>query len=194
MAGVIFSPPALGSRRNPLFSAAFAPVAGTGRVRVAGKVEESIVDGPGLRYVLFTQGCPHHCPGCHNPGSHDPFGGREMAVEEVAKELLKNPLTDGLTLSGGEPFAQPEDCLALAKTAHEHALNVWSYSGLTFEYLRDQGTDAQKALLSELDVLVDGPFLEAERTLSLPWRGSRNQRVINVPASLASGEVVIIPD
>ena len=117
-----------------------------------------------------------------------------MTVEKVAMELLKNPLTDGLTLSGGEPFAQPEDCLQLARIAHEHKLNVWSYSGWTFEYLRDHGTEAQRALLQELDVLVDGPFLLEERTLALPWRGSRNQRVIDVPASLEKGEAVIRPD
>ena len=117
-----------------------------------------------------------------------------MTVEEVEAELLKNPLTDGLTLSGGEPFAQAEDCLKLAKTAHAHGLNVWSYSGWTFEYLRDQGTEAQRALLAELDVLVDGPFLIEERTLSLPWRGSRNQRVIDVPASLAAGQAVLRPE
>lgn len=163
-------------------------------MKIYGLVQDSIVDGPGFRFSCFVQGCPHHCPGCHNPDSHDPSGGREMTVEEVAKELLKNPLTDGLTLSGGEPFAQPDDCLTLAIIAHEYNLNVWSYTGWTFEYLRDQGTDAQKALLAELDVLVDGPFLQSERTLSLPWRGSRNQRVIDVPASLAAGEAVIIPD
>ena len=117
-----------------------------------------------------------------------------MAVEEVAKELLKNPLTDGLTLSGGEPFAQPEDCLRLARTAHENGLNVWCYSGWTFEYLRDQGTPEQKALLAELDVLVDGPFLLEQRSLALPWRGSGNQRVVDVPASLARGETVVLPD
>lgn len=117
-----------------------------------------------------------------------------MTVEEVAKELLKNPLTDGLTLSGGEPFAQAEECLELAKIAHEHRLNVWSYSGWTFEHLRDHGTEAQKALLRELDVLVDGPFLLEQRTLALPWRGSRNQRVVDVKASLEAGEVVVLPD
>ena len=115
-------------------------------------------------------------------------------MEEVAAQLLKNPLTDGLTLSGGEPFAQAEACLELAKIAHAHQLNVWSYTGWTFEHLRDHGTDAQKALLAELDVLVDGPFLLEQRTLALPWRGSRNQRVIDVPASLAAGEAVIVPD
>ena len=163
-------------------------------MKIFGLVQDSIVDGPGFRFSCFVQGCPHHCPGCHNPESHDPAGGREMTVEEVAKELLKNPLTDGLTLSGGEPFAQAEDCLRLAKIAHENKLNVWSYSGWPFEYLRDQGTEAQKALLNEIDVLVDGPFLLEQRTLALPWRGSKNQRVVDVPASLAAGEAVIRPD
>ena len=163
-------------------------------MRIYGLVQDSIVDGPGFRFACFVQGCPHGCPGCHNPDSHAPQGGREMSLEEVERELLKNPLTDGLTLSGGEPFAQPEDCLALAKFAHAHGLNVWSYSGWTFEYLRGQGSPAQKALLEELDVLVDGPFLLSERTLSLPWRGSRNQRVIDVPASLAAGTAVPRPD
>ena len=162
-------------------------------MRIFGLVQDSIVDGPGFRFSCFVQGCPHRCPGCHNPESHDPQGGKEMTVEEVEAELLKNPLTDGLTLSGGEPFAQAEDCLALARAAHEHGLNVWSYSGWTFEHLRDAGTEAQRALLAELDVLVDGPFLLAERTLSLPWRGSRNQRVIDVPASLAAGTVIVLP-
>lgn len=163
-------------------------------MKIFGLAQDSIVDGPGFRFSCFVQGCPHNCPGCHNPQSHDPDGGREMSVDEVAAQLLRNPLTDGLTLSGGEPFAQPEDCLALARIAHSHNLNVWCYSGWTFEFLRDQGTDAQKELLSEVDVLVDGPFILAERSLALPWRGSRNQRVINVPASLRSGGVVLVPD
>ena len=163
-------------------------------MRIFGLVQDSIVDGPGFRFSCFVQGCPHGCPGCHNPDSHAPQGGKEMTVEAVEAELLKNPLTDGLTLSGGEPLAQAEDCLKLAKTAHAHGLNVWSYSGWTFEYLRDQGTEAQGALLAELDVLVDGPFLIEERTLSLPWRGSRNQRVIDVPASLAAGQAVLRPE
>ena len=163
-------------------------------MKIYGLVQDSIVDGPGFRFSCFVQGCPHHCPGCHNPGSHDPSGGTEMTVEAVAAQLLGNPMTDGLTLSGGEPFTQPEDCLALAKIAHEHKLNVWCYSGWTFEYLRDHGTDAQKALLQELDVLIDGLYLQEQRSLSLSWRGSRNQRVIDVPASLRSGETVIRPD
>ena len=163
-------------------------------MRIYGLVQDSIVDGPGFRFVCFVQGCSHGCPGCHNPESHDPQGGREMTVEEVERQMLSNPLTDGLTLSGGEPFLQAADCLALARSAHAHRLNVWSYTGFTWEHLMEQGTPEQKALLRELDVLVDGPFLLQERTLSLPWRGSRNQRLIDVPASLAAGEIVLRPD
>lgn len=160
-------------------------------MRIAGIVQDSIVDGPGFRFTVFTQGCSHHCPGCHNPQTHDPSGGTEHTVEELLERMRSNPLTDGLTLSGGEPFEQPEDCLLLAQGAHESGLNVWSYTGYLFEFLRDQGTEAQKALLREVDVLVDGPFLLDQRTLSLPWRGSRNQRVIDVPKSLENGDVVL---
>ena len=163
-------------------------------MKIFGLAQDSIVDGPGFRFACFVQGCPHGCPGCHNPDSHDPSGGREMTVEEVAAEMLGNPLTDGLTLSGGEPFAQAADCLRLTEAARSRGLSVWSYSGWTFEHLRDEGTPEQKALLQALDVLIDGPFLLAERTLALPWRGSRNQRVIDVPASLAAGEAVVLPD
>ena len=163
-------------------------------MKIFGLAQDSIVDGPGFRFACFVQGCPHGCPGCHNPDSHDPSGGREMTVEEVAAEMLGNPLTDGLTLSGGEPFAQAADWLRLAEAALSRGLSVWSYSGWTFEHLRDEGTPEQKALLQALDVLIDGPFLLAERTLALPWRGSRNQRVIDVPASLAAGEAVVLPD
>lgn len=160
-------------------------------MRIAGTVQDSIVDGPGFRFTVFTQGCSHHCPGCHNPQTHDTSGGTEHTVEELLERMRSNPLTDGLTLSGGEPFEQPEDCLLLAQGAHESGLNVWSYTGYLFEFLRDQGTEAQKALLRELDVLVDGPFLLEQRTLYLPWRGSRNQRVIDVPKSLENGDVVL---
>ena len=160
-------------------------------MRIAGTVQDSIVDGPGFRFTVFTQGCSHHCPGCHNPQTHDPSGGTEHTVEELLERMRSNPLTDGLTLSGGEPFEQPEDCLLLAQGAHESGLNGWSYTGYLFEFLRDQGTEAQKALLREVDVLVDGPFLLDQRTLSLPWRGSRNQRVIDVPKSLENGDVVL---
>ena len=159
-------------------------------MKIYGLVQDSIVDGPGFRFVCFTQGCPHHCPGCHNPDSHAPSGGSEMSTDAIIARMLSNPLTDGLTLSGGEPFLQAEDCLTLAQTAHANKLNVWAYSGWTFEQLL-QGSSAQQALLREVDVLVDGPYLQEERSLTLNWRGSRNQRVIDVRATLACGKIVL---
>lgn len=160
-------------------------------MRIAGTVQDSIVDGPGFRFTVFAQGCHHRCHGCHNPQTHDPLGGTQEPVAELIARLRSNPLTDGLTLSGGEPFDQAEDCLALAQAAHEYGKNVWCWTGGLFELLRDEGTPSQQALLRELDVLVDGPFLLAQRTLALPWRGSRNQRVILVQESLRQGTVVL---
>lgn len=147
-------------------------------MRVFGLVQDSIVDGPGLRFVCFVQGCPHHCEGCHNPESHDPDGGTEMTVEEIVSEMRSNPLTMGLTLSGGEPFEQALDCLKLAKKAHDYGLNVWCYTGYMLEYLQIHGNQDQKALLEEIDVLVDGRYVKELRSLSLEWRGSSNQRII----------------
>lgn len=159
-------------------------------MKIANYIQDSIVDGPGLRFTLFTQGCPHHCPGCHNPQTHAFDGGKEIPVEELTKIILHNPLTDGITLSGGEPFAQPEACAELARRVREKGLNVWAYSGWTFEELL-RGTPAQRELLGLCDVLVDGPFVLTQRSLSLKWRGSTNQRVIDVPKSLAAGDAVL---
>ena len=158
-------------------------------IRIAGTVNDSIVDGPGFRFTVFTQGCLRNCPGCHNPDTHDVNGGREVAIESLIDEMRKNALLDGLTLSGGEPFLQPEPCARLASAARGMGLSVWAYSGYTFEQLR---TEEDKAKLLEMcDVLVDGPFLLAQRTLERRFRGSKNQRVINVRASLESGAIVL---
>ena len=146
-------------------------------MRIANTVHDSIVDGQGLRFTVFTQGCPHRCPGCHNPGTHDPAGGREVSVAALVEELTKNPLMAGLTLSGGEPFAQAADCAALAKAAHGLGLTVWTYTGYLFEH--------------ETDVLVDGPFLQDQKSYELHFRGSRNQRLIDVAASLVRGKAVL---
>lgn len=160
-------------------------------MRIAGIAQDSIVDGPGRRFTVLMQGCHFHCAGCQNPETHDPAGGVDFPMEELIEQMHSNPLTKGLTLSGGEPFDQPEDCLTLAKEAHKSGWNVWCYTGGIFEDLLDHGTEAQKAFLREIDVLVDGPFLLEKRTLSLPWRGSSNQRLINVPESLEKGRAVL---
>lgn len=160
-------------------------------MRLADTVNDSIVDGPGLRFTVFTQGCPHRCPGCHNPETHDPKGGKDVSLEELEAQMRKNPLLSGLTLSGGEPFAQAEACAALARVAHALGLNVWTYTGYLCETLLRQNDPAWTALLRETDVLVDGPFLQQEKTYGIPFRGSRNQRLIRVPESLAQGQVVL---
>ena len=155
-------------------------------IRLFGLVTDSIVDGPGFRVSIFTQGCPHHCEGCHNPGSHDPAAGKEWTLDEVEKKFTGNPLLDGITLTGGEPFQQPAACAELARRAHQKGLNVWSYSGYTYEKLREMAKrdEGVNALLSEIDVLVDGPFRLNERSLELLYCGSKNQRLIDMKKRL----------
>lgn len=160
-------------------------------MRIANVVNDSIVDGHGLRFTVFTQGCPHHCPGCHNPDTHDPQGGREASQEELLAAMEKNPLIEGLTLSGGEPFQQAEACAALAAAARQRGWNVWTYTGYRYETLLAAGNPGWEELLRQTDVLVDGPFLQEEKSYELHFRGSRNQRLIDVPASLAQGKVVL---
>ena len=162
-------------------------------MRIAGMIQDSIVDGPGFRFTLFTQGCPHHCEGCHNPETHDFNGGSEMSTDEVIKKLLSNPLTDGITFSGGEPFEQAGECAVIEKAARENGLNVWAYSGYTFDELlvkAEKQPDVME-LLKLTDVLVDGRFVLEQRSLSLKWRGSANQRILDVPASLTAGQAVL---
>lgn len=157
-------------------------------IRVAGIEDDSIVDGPGFRLTVFTQGCPHDCSGCHNPETHPFDGGKIMDADAIVKMMKDNPLLDGITLSGGDPFCQPEPCAYLARKAKDMGLNVWAYSGWTFEAL--MGMPEVRPLLESVDVLVDGPFILAQRTLELRFRGSRNQRLVDVPASLAEGRAV----
>lgn len=161
-------------------------------IRIAGIVNDSIVDGPGFRLAVFTQGCPHDCPGCHNPKTHAFDGGRLESTDRIVETMAENPLLDGITLTGGEPFCQPEACARLAHEAKRLGLNVWAYSGWTYEQLMKRAEDEPQihSLLSAVDVLVDGPFLLSQRTLELRFRGSKNQRLIDVPASLAAEHAV----
>jgi len=159
------------------------------KLRVSGIEPESIVDGPGFRYAVFTQGCPHHCPGCHNPKTHPFEGGTWMDVDELLSAMKKNPLLAGATFSGGEPFAQAEGFARLAKLLKEAGYEVASYTGYTFEQLL-RGSEDQRSLLEAIDILIDGPFLLSEKSLEVPFRGSRNQRILDVPRSLAEGKAV----
>ena len=158
---------------------------------LSGIVSDSIVDGPGIRVTVFCQGCPHHCPGCHNPETWEFGCGTPMEEETILEIVRENPLCRGVTFSGGEPFAQAEGYAKLAGLLKDAGYEVASYTGYTFEQLL-RGTPAQKELLSRIDVLIDGPFLQAEKSLELSFRGSRNQRILNVPQSLAAGQAVLM--
>jgi len=162
-------------------------------MKIAGLLHDSIVDGPGLRFVVFTQGCIIRCKGCHNKNTWDTDGGAEVPVEYIIEEMLSNPLIDGLTLSGGEPFLQAKDCASLATVARQNGLNVWVYTGKTFEELLIDAKENNEIhkLLVFTDVLVDGQYIASGRTLTLKWRGSDNQRVLDVEKSLKTGNGVL---
>lgn len=162
-------------------------------IRIAGYIQDSIVDGPGLRLTVFTQGCPHRCKGCHNPETWDYEGGTVIDVGNLEVILASNPLISGITLSGGEPFMQSEACSILAKTAHVLGKNVWVYTGYTYEDLIHAVSKEGniEKLLVETDVLVDGCFIEEKRSLSLKFRGSANQRVIDMKKTKEAGKVVL---
>ena len=161
------------------------------QLRINATVNDSIIDGPGIRYSIFVQGCPHHCPGCHNPQTHPFEGGSLVETDKLLADIKLNPLLDGVTFSGGEPFCQAAALAELGREIRKLGLNIMTYSGFTFEQLyerRDQ--DGIGDLLAVTDVLVDGRFMEDLRSLELRFRGSSNQRIIDVPASLAAGHAV----
>ena len=158
---------------------------------LSGIVSDSIVDGPGIRTSIFCQGCPHHCEGCHNPETWEFGCGTEMAVERIFEIVRSNPICRGVTFSGGEPFAQAAGFAKLARLLKAEGYEIAAYSGYTFEQLL-KGNDAQRELLGLIDILIDGPYVAARRSLELHFRGSDNQRILDVPASLAKGEAVCV--
>ena len=154
-------------------------------LRVAGVIEESIVDGPGIRFVLFLQGCRLRCPGCQNPQTWDFDGGTLVPSDEVLARIRENPLVHGVTFSGGEPFEQADALLPLAKELKAQGYHLMAFSGFTLEQLVQK--PECRALLEQLDLLVDGPFIEAQKSLDLRFRGSRNQRILNMPSTRENG-------
>lgn len=157
------------------------------KLYLAGVVEDSIVDGPGVRYTIFSQGCAHNCPGCHNPQTH-PFvsGGYLEEVDTVVRAVQANPLIKGVTFSGGDPLYQSQAFTELAEKLKALGYDIWVYTGFLWEEVRGN------PLMKFIDVLVDGPFIEERKTLELRYRGSRNQRLIDVPKSLREGRTVTI--
>ena len=161
------------------------------KVRLAANIKpDSIVDGEGIRTVIWFQGCLHHCKECHNPETWNFDGGIEFDVEEIKAEIKNLKYQNGVTLSGGDPFFQPIAALEIAKYAHSLGLNVWCYTGFTFEELLDEDI-AKKEFLKNIDVLIDGRFEIAKKSLACKFRGSTNQRIIDVTKSLENNKVVL---
>lgn len=183
-------------------------------LRLAGVVRESIVDGPGLRFAIFCQGCPHNCPKCHNQDTHNFSGGYDCDIQKIVNAIEENPLLSGVTFSGGEPSHQPVAFLEIAKKVKSRGLNIWMYSGYTLEELLSRANStisdldnmnenssqtsekneeqvALKGLLSLIDVLVDGKFINELKDLTLPFRGSKNQRLIDMAATKRHNKIVL---
>ena len=164
-------------------------------IRLAADLQsDSIVDGPGLRTVIWTQGCAHHCKGCQNPQTWDFNGGGLVPLEAVFEAIDELEYQTGITFSGGDPMYQPEACNLVAEYARKKGLNIWCYTGFTFEEIMAlaEKKPIYREFLDKIDVLVDGRFKLEERDLSLLFRGSRNQRLIDVKASLETGKVVLV--
>lgn len=165
------------------------------KIRLAGPLQaDSIVDGEGIRTVIWTQGCLHHCPGCHNPQTHDPNGGYEVDLDDIKESIDNLTSQDGITLSGGDPFFQSEACSIIAKYAHKKKLNVWCYTGYRYEELLRLSKKDENILklLENIDVLIDGRFILHEKSMEVLFRGSKNQRIIDVKKSLKEDKIVEI--
>lgn len=161
------------------------------KIRLASYLQpDSIVDGEGIRTVIWTQGCSHNCKGCHNPSTHDFKAGFEVDTQEIIEDLFKLEGQEGITFSGGDPMFQAEACTKIAKAAKKQNLDIWCYTGFKFEDLIN--IPKFKTFLELIDVLVDGKFIEEEKSLNLDFRGSRNQRIIDVQKSLKEGKVILV--
>lgn len=162
------------------------------KIRLSGIYKNSIVDGPGIRYAIYTQGCQHQCPGCHNPGTHDILGGYLNKTTDVINDVLKYPLIKGITISGGEPFLQIEAVLEITNTFYGHK-DIMIYTGFDYDFLLEKAKRDEKLdqLLHTVDYIVDGKFIQALRDLSLTYRGSSNQRIIDVKQTRIKKEIIL---
>lgn len=163
-------------------------------IRLSGIAYESLVNGPGMRRVFFAQGCRHKCKGCFNPDTHDFNGGEDRNMDELIEDVLENPMLRGVTFSGGDPWEQADKFAYMAKIFKEHNLNVWSYTGYTYEYIWEHKDERNgwNELLNNIDVLVDGRFEEDMMQEGLKFRGSYNQRIIDVKESLKEGKIIVL--
>ncbi|WP_027632541.1 anaerobic ribonucleoside-triphosphate reductase activating protein [Clostridium hydrogeniformans] len=162
-----------------------------GKIRLSGMIHESLVNGPGIRRVFFSQGCTHNCKGCFNKETHSFYGGEEFLMDKLIEDVRINPIISGITFSGGDPMEQADKFSYMAKKFRELNLSIWCYTGYTFEALMDKVEEDNniKELLYNIDVLIDGRFCEENQVEGLKYRGSSNQRVIDIKKTLSSGEV-----
>ena len=162
------------------------------KIRLASKLTvKSIVDGPGLRTVVWTQGCIHKCKGCHNQLTWDKYGGLEYDTSDIVKEILNVEMQSGVTFSGGDPLEQYKACIEIMKELKKHNINIWLFTGYLYEKILKS---ERKEILNYIDVLVDGPFQIEKKSLSLKFKGSSNQRTINVKESLLNNKSKIKDD
>ena len=163
-------------------------------VRLSGIVYESLVNGPGIRRVYFSQGCKHNCEGCFNPETHDFYAGEIEDIDELINDVISNPIIKGITFSGGDPLEQAESFAYMAKIFKSIGLNIWCYTGYTFEQVlkRMKEDKALKDLISNIDVLVDGKFEISNKKEGLKFRGSSNQRIIDIKKSLEIEKCVVL--
>ena len=161
-------------------------------LQIAGIEKESIVDGPGFRFTIFVQGCPHRCIGCHNPNTHSFSGGYKITVNEIINQIKDTSLISGVTFSGGEPFTQPVALVNLSRKIHNMGYDIICYTGYTYEYILNSQDKDKTDLLSNTDILIDGLFEINKRSLDLKFRGSTNQRIIDVKKSFELGKVIEI--
>lgn len=151
-------------------------------MRIAGTIKHSLVNGPGIRYVIFFQGCTHKCTGCHNPETHNLNGGVEVSEDTVIDWITHTKHIDGVTFSGGDPLLQADSAIRIADAAHGMGLSVWCYTGYTLEQILDgQAGRSAVELLDHIDCLIDGPYIESLRSEYCIYRGSTNQRLIYLP-------------
>jgi anaerobic ribonucleoside-triphosphate reductase activating protein len=161
-------------------------------MKISGITPESIVDGPGLRIVIFVQGCPHQCPYCHNPETWDSDGGKEFSVKQVIRNLKQHKKNKrGITFSGGEPFLQSAELVQVAQSARQMGWDIVTYTGFTYEQLIVDTNNDIQALLSTTDLLIDGKYIHALRNIELQFRGSSNQRLIDIAETQKSGRIVL---
>lgn len=162
-------------------------------VRLAGIAYESLVNGPGLRRVFFSQGCNHNCKGCFNPDTHDFNAGEEKDMDELIKGVKENPILDGVTFSGGDPFERAEEFSYMAKEFKKSGINIWCFTGYNFEYIMEHIDERSgwKELINNIDVLIDGKFVEEKKEEGLKFRGSSNQRIIDIKLTLHNNKIVL---